>query len=157
MVGGLEKFKDAIIMDVNKNLPIVSVKEGNTLLYAEEELTRLMSGVKYGLKGNDFGKIYQLNGENNLRAFSAVNATIDDYKTLFEYNYNLFNGPTKMKILFYSGNLEVYIGKPSEKLSGKNLYYRDTGINIGDGKIYLQNHWGSGVQFSNIIVKPYYE
>jgi hypothetical protein len=154
MVGGLEAFKSLIEFN-DKGNPVVNVTY-NEVNYAEEEISRLMSGIKYGLTRPDFGRIY-LNDKGFFRPFSAVHPTIEDFRELFEYNYKLFDGATKMKILYFAGNLEVYVGKPGETLTIKNLYYRDTGIDIGDGKIYLQAHWGSGVQFSNITVKPYYE
>jgi RHS repeat-associated protein len=156
MVGGLEAFKSLIKFNATGN-PVTAEVTYNDIKYEGEELSRLMSGIKYGLKGSDFGRIYHIDDKGIIHPFNAVNPTIENFKELFEHNYKLFNGATKMKILYFGGNLEVYVGKPGETLTIKNLYYRDTGINIGDGKIYLQAHWGSGVQFSNITVKPYYE
>ena len=125
------------------DIPTVSMSEFG---YANEALSTLMNGVKYNFAVAEFANI-----QTSLN-ISNFGTPLDYYKAIFVENYNKFCGNgCQLKITWTpsttgstTGALKIYVGNEV------NPYYQENNVSIGDARIYLQSHWGSGVSFSNI-------
>ena len=147
MIGGYSGYEVAIL-DVEKMADLVGGKNafkskinntsGEVVFtpeYQNEPLTKLMNGIGYGCDKKDI-----------------VGSTNKSYQDLFEENYDYFGGNGgKLKIVYNAGTLSVFRWEMSEQQY--YLYFTKTNVPIGDGHIYLQSHWGSGVTFSNISIE----
>jgi hypothetical protein len=126
-------------------------------IYETEELARLMHGIKYMHGVGEFAYIQT----NLVKPTSTGNPNVDTpaleeyYRKIFRENYGLFAAPIgSMKIVWTpnsqdptKGTLLVYPNK-----NATTPYYEHPAIPIGDAKVYIQSHWGSGVAFAGITI-----
>jgi len=156
MVGNGDK--DLGIAEIAKSLvehkgTSIGNSTGNTLFYKEEELFKLLHGVKYGdaalanfAPNTNYNKLL----DDALKSLNSPDQETQQraFKEFLSEYYDLCNNSNGMSIKFCKGQLTV-------SLKQKNnipdvLIYQGNGIDLGNKRLYLQSHHGSGVRFSNV-------
>ena len=129
----------------------------NLNTYAKEELFRLLHGVKYN---DNFAQALS-NFAPNTNYNTLLNTAWDSknlldneaqqlaFEEFLNEYYNLCNNSNGMRIEFYNGHLKVYLKQKNTTIPAI-LIYEANGISVGDKRLYLQTHHGSGVRFSNV-------
>jgi hypothetical protein len=110
-------------------------------IYADEHLSTLMHGVRYGGNLTNMVEHYVDDGAGN-----------PDYDAILASQYNSYGGVR-------SGVIEIDAVKDANGLYtiavhvNGVLTYEAAGLTIdGVDKIELQSHWGSGVRFTNLYM-----
>jgi hypothetical protein len=145
-----ETFIDAIIIRTagsgQNAVPDVPHVNNSTGL-AQERLGQLMHGIKYDILPRDFAP----QGHAEIKNFNAVQAGLSQYKAVFEQNFSLVaNSPHNCQTMTI---MWEDTGALTVDVNGTEDYFKDNVPSIGDGFLYLQSHWGSGVIFTSATLQ----
>jgi hypothetical protein len=138
MVGGMSVFQKNETEGIQNtgNVVDIPVLNSNLPSYATEPLSKLMNGIGYG---KDYTKMYPYNnadGNEWQKYWNTLNNNVNDT--------GLSNTIAIQKTANY---LTV-------QLNGIANYFVDTEPPaVGDGHLYLQSHWGSGVTFTSASIQ----